>query len=152
VEYHFITPGEMHELEYNEKILEKREYKVKDTDGKWLYATVLDDSFSVSKDYITIGTLESLDKLKGCSADGFLVASSIVPIYLDVDPDIRIQRIVKRELSGLHNYSEMCNRWLKDDIDFSQENIDKAKVIKISNNDDIDKALFEITKIIINSI
>ena len=113
IDYHFVTPGEMQEMERNNEIIEKRAYDT--TEGVWFYFT---KSFSVSGGggiSLMITTPEALGKL----AAG-LGSENIVVLLLDADGRIRIERSLQRESEEeFPNYSEVCRRYLADEKDFA---------------------------------
>ena len=46
----------------------------------------------------------------------------MLPIYIEVDDGIRLQRAIKREQKQeVPHYEEMCRRFLADSVDFSEE-------------------------------
>ena len=60
-----------------------------------------------------------------------------MPIYIEVDDGLRLSRALERERSQEHpKYEEMCRRFLADQQDFSQENLDAAQVSNVFKNDE----------------
>ena len=50
---------------------------------------------------------------------------------------MRLSRALERERAQENpKYEEMCRRFLADQLDFSQENLDKAGITNIFNNDE----------------
>lgn len=146
IEYLFTNNQRIRQYEEEDKLIEKREYNT--VKGLWTYATIDDGKcFVPDKDYIGIGTLESLIQIRK-----YFGEENIIPFYLDVDPSIRIQRVVDREACGNHAYDEMCRRWLQDSKDFSHENIKVINPIIVYNNGDLNWAILYMTKIIIKNI
>lgn len=59
------------------------------------------------RDYLMIGTVESYRKLKEYYGEAYLV-----PIYIEVDDGVRLQRALERERSQAEpKYAEMCRRF-----------------------------------------
>lgn len=60
----------------------------------------------------------------------------MVPLYVEVDDGIRLERALKRERKpGNHKYEEMCRRFLADQKDFSEEKLSEAGIGKRFCND-----------------
>lgn len=92
-EYHFITEKEVEEFEKQGRIIELRAYNT--VHGVWKYLTVDDKQTDVEhRDYLMIGTVESYRKLKEYYGEAYLV-----PIYIEVDDGVRLQRALERERS-----------------------------------------------------
>lgn len=128
VEYHFTNEEGLRELERQGRVIEKRTYQTEH--GPWTYFTV-DDPDQAADDRIGIGTLESFRKM--CS---FYPPGYVVPIYIEVEDGIRLERALKRERKpGNHRYEEMCRRFLADQKDFSEEKLREAGIRKRFRND-----------------
>lgn len=138
LEYHFVTKEQFEELKNSKKVIEYREYNT--CYGVWIYATVQDDCVDInSKDYLMIGTLESFQKVKE-----FFGKDRVIPLMLECDDGIRLERALLRERSQEHpKYEEMCRRFLADSADFSEENQKKAGVCHTFFNDDLERCLEE---------
>ena len=92
------------------------------------------------RDYLMIGTVESYRKLKEYYGEAYLV-----PIYIEVDDGVRLQRALERERSQAEpKYAEMCRRFLADEEDFSEENLERAGITKRFQNTDLDQVTQEI--------
>ena len=78
---------------------------------------------------------------------------NLVPIYIEVRDDLRLERAIKRErLQKSPKYAEMCRRFLADEKDFSE---DKLKEIGVENrfqNIEFEKCLSEIEAFIIKRL
>jgi len=75
----------------------------------------------------------------------------VIPIYIEVDDGLRLQRALQRELKQEEpKYAEMCRRFLADEEDFSEENIRKYGIVKRYINDNFNICLKEITEDIKN--
>ena len=112
-------------------IIEQRSYQT--TKGEWIYATT-SDGISDKKNYIGIGTLESLKKIR----EFFIVSNYniiVVPFYINTSRSQRIHRLVDREDKGSKDYDEMCRRWLQDAKDFKRSELDQIFVINNNDND-----------------
>ncbi len=129
VDYHFTDEAGMQELLRQGRVIEKRTYQTKH--GPWTYFTVNDEN-DPSKDRIAIGTLESYRKIRDYYPTGY-----VIPLYIEVDDGIRLERALKREQKpGNHRYEEMCRRFLADQEDFSEENIQASGITRRFNNSD----------------
>ncbi|MCR1840105.1 guanylate kinase [Murimonas intestini] len=130
VQYHFVDEEKLHEFERADRIIEMRAYHT--VQGIWKYATVDDGQIDLERhDYLAIGTLVSYEKLQE-----YFGADMLVPIYIEVSDDNRLERALKRERKQANpDYEEMCRRFLADSRDFSEENIRKAQIEKRFCND-----------------
>ena len=139
-EYFFVNDEKLARLEADGKVIERRSYDT--IHGVWHYFTVFDDQIQLdSQDYVIIGTLESYVASKKYFGEDVLV-----PIYIEVDDGIRLQRALDRERSqDKPKYKEMCRRFIADSDDFSEENIETAGITKRFENDDFNQCLKEIT-------
>ena len=139
-EYFFVNDERLARLEADGKVIERRSYNT--VHGVWHYFTVCDDQIDLTKDsYVVIGTLESYVASKKYFGEGVLV-----PIYIEVDDGVRLQRALDREREqSKPKYREMCRRFIADSDDFSEENIAAAGIIRRFENDVFEKCLAEIT-------
>lgn len=139
VEYHFVTPDAIKDFEKDGRLIESRTYDT--VYGPWTYATVDDGSIKLNKrSYIAIGTLESYRKMKDYFGDDI-----VRPIFLEIDPGIRIQRALNRELVQQEpKYAEMCRRFLADEEDFSEDKIYDAGIKRRYINDDVGRCFEDI--------
>ena len=81
-------------------------------------------------DYLTINTLEAYLKLRD-----YFGAERLIPLYLEVDDGLRLQRALDRERRQPEpKYKEMCRRFLADEEDFSEENLKRAQIQPIFEN------------------
>lgn len=141
VTYHYISDKEIAEYDNNNKIIEKRTYQT--VYGPWTYATISDEQFNSGKDLIMLGTLESYNEMKK------YFSKKLLPIYIEVEDGVRLERALKREQKETKpKYEELCRRFLADAEDFSEENIQKAKINKRFQNIDLDKCIEEIVEYI----
>ena len=70
----------------------------------------------------------------------------VLPIYIEVDDGIRLERAIQRERrQETPKYEEMCRRFLADASDFSEEKLHEAGITRRFINDDMDTVLAEIS-------
>lgn len=133
VEYYFLTEEEQQELEQQGKIIELRSYHT--IQGVWKYFTVNDHQIHLEQhSYLVIGTLESYEKLRS-----YFGNDTLVPIYIELDDGERLQRALNRErLQSNPGYAELCRRFLADETDFSQENLEHAGITAPFINDNLE--------------
>lgn len=130
VQYHFVTEEQLQKLQEQGKVIELRTYQT--VFGPWHYFTADGGTADMEQqDYIALGTLESYEKVKA-----YYGTEKVVPIYIEVEDDKRLERAIKRERKqAAPNYEEVCRRFLADQKDFSEENIAKAGITKrFANN------------------
>jgi guanylate kinase len=141
VEYFFVEEEKLKELQANNKVIEHRAYQT--MHGVWNYFTVDDGQINLNKSsYIMIGTLESYAQIKEYYGN-----ETVVPIYIEVEDGMRLQRALLREQKQkIPKYAELCRRYLADEEDFSNENLNKLNVEKRYKNHVLDECLKEIIK------
>lgn len=139
VEYFFTDEEGYKNLAVQKKIVEEREYHT--FHGLWRYFTVDDGQIQLAeKDYIAIGTLESYQKMKE-----YFGADKMLPIMVELDDGIRLQRALDREkMQEQPRYEELCRRFLADSEDFSPEKLQEAGIDRTFYNDDLKRCLGEI--------
>ena len=139
VQYHFVDDGAVRAFEEEGKIIELREYHT--FCGLWKYFTVDDGQIDLSQNnYLIIGTIESYVKTKV-----YFGAQRVVPIMIELDDGIRLQRALDRERSEESpKYEEMCRRFLADAEDFGVEKKQAAGIDKEFYNEDLNRCLEEI--------
>lgn len=139
VQYHFVDDGAVRAFEEEGKIIELREYHT--FCGLWKYFTVDDGQIDLSQNnYLIIGTIESYVKTKA-----YFGAQRVVPIMIELDDGIRLQRALDRERSEESpKYEEMCRRFLADAEDFGVEKKQAAGIDKEFYNEDLNRCLEEI--------
>ena len=70
---------------------------------------------------------------------------SLVPILIELDDGVRLQRALDREKLQKHpRYQELCRRFLADEADFSERKLEEAEIGKRFRNDDLERCLSEI--------
>lgn len=143
VEYHFSDEAALEEFRKQGKLIESRVYHT--VYGDWYYFTVADESIDLEKsDYLYIGTLESFVKMRG-----YFGAETVIPLYIEVDDGLRLERALKRERARTTpGYAEMCRRFLTDEEDFKEENILAAGIRKRFDNTDGKSCLEQIAQAI----
>ena len=144
VQYFFKTEEEYQKLRDAKVIIEERTYHT--NYGEWRYFTADDGQIDLEKgNYLVIGTLESY-----CYFKNYFGEKNVLPILIDVDARIRLERAMHRESKQEHpKYDEMCRRFLADEEDFSEEKIKEAKVtMRFYNNSDINECISKITDFI----
>lgn len=142
VEYFFTDREELERQLASEKVIESRTYQT--IAGPWTYYTVDDGQFDVADDEscLMIGTLESYEKM--CA---YFEAGKMVPVYIEVPDGIRLLRAVKREENQKKpNYREVCRRYLADEKDFSEENLERLGITKRYQNTDMEICVEEILR------
>lgn len=142
VEYFFTDREELERQLASGKVIESRTYQT--IAGPWTYYTVDDGQFDVADDEscLMIGTLESYDKM--CA---YFEAGKMVPVYIEVPDGIRLLRAVKREENQKKpNYREVCRRYLADEKDFSEENLERLGITKRYQNTDMEMCVEEILR------
>ena len=142
VEYFFTDREELERQLASGKVIESRTYQT--IAGPWTYYTVDDGQFDVADDEscLMIGTLESYEKM--CT---YFEAGKMVPVYIEVPDGIRLLRAVKREENQKKpNYREVWRRYLADEKDFSEENLERLGITKRYQNTDMEMCVEEILR------
>ena len=142
VEYFFTDREELERQLASGKVIESRTYQT--IAGPWTYYTVDDRQFDVADDEscLMIGTLESYEKM--CT---YFESGKMVPVYIEVPDGIRLLRAVKREENQKKpNYREVCRRYLADEKDFSEENLERLGITKRYQNTDMEICVEEILR------
>jgi guanylate kinase len=143
IEYFFVKDKNLEDLEKENKVIEVRYYHT--VYGIWKYFTVNDNQINLDKsNYLMIGTVESYNKTKN-----YYGADLIVPIYIEVDDGIRLERALRREqLQKVPKYEEMCRRFLADQQDFSEEKLMEAGIGTRFQNNSLTDTVLEVSKYI----
>ena len=142
-EYYFVTPKKLKEFEEEGRLIEKRVYHT--VHGEWCYFSVDSDHVDLDRhDYLYIGTLESFLPIRR-----YYGKDRVIPIYLQIDDGIRLQRALDRERSQESpRYAEMCRRFLVDEQDFSEDRLNRAGISRRFDNEDLEQCIREICKYI----
>lgn len=143
VEYFFVDQERMEEMQTSGRIIELRSYNT--VRGVWNYFTADDGQICLKENsYLMIGTLESYQSMRD-----YFGKDALVPIYVEVEDGIRLERAIGRERKQIRpQYEEMCRRFLADAKDFSEDNLMRAGIIKRFNNVDLEQCLSEIEECI----
>ena len=141
VEYFFVNNEELEALKNQGKVIECRDYNT--VYGVWSYFTVDDGQINLEKgNYLYIGTLESYEQMVR-----YYGKEVVVPIYVEVETGERLTRAVNRERQQENpKYTELCRRFLADEEDFCEENIKKAGIKKIYENNSLERCIEEIVE------
>lgn len=142
VQYYFKTEAEYSKLKDQGRIIEERTYHT--NYGEWRYFTADDGQIDLQGgDYIVIGTPESY-----CFIRDYFGKENVVPILIDVDAKLRLQRAMHREEKQVHpRYDEMCRRFLADEEDFSEEKLKQAGITeRFYNNGAIETCVDDIRR------
>ena len=142
VEYFLTDETGFQELKEQGKVIEDRAYDT--VYGIWRYFTVDDGQIEPEYSYIMISTLEAYRHLQV-----YFGADRIVPVLIELDDGIRLQRALNRELKQENpKYEEMCRRFLADSADFSEEKIVECGIKRRFVNDELERCLEEIKRYI----
>ena len=144
VEYYFINKEELDTWTSKGKIIETRCYNT--AHGKWYYSTIDDGQIDLNsnRNYLIISTLESFTGIRD-----YYGKENVLPIYIDIDDGLRLQRALDREREQSEpKYEEMCRRFIVDSADFSEENLKSAGVSRKFKNYNLDDVLDEIKEFI----
>ena len=146
VQYFFKTEEQYQALKASSQIIEERTYHT--NYGEWRYFTVDDGQIDLTDgDYLVIGTLESF-----CYIRDYFGKENVVPLLIDVEARIRLERAMKREGKQENpRYDEMCRRFLADEEDFSEDKLKAAGVsTRFPNNDRIEDCIDSIKEFILD--
>ena len=120
--YYFINDEKFEEMQKNNEIAEYRLYDT--AHGVWIYATASIGIDLDNNDYLTINTLEGYKSLKEYYGE-----DKIVPLYIQVDEDVRHARAeVREKQQEKPDYEQMEKRFKNDSKDFTIEKRDAAGI------------------------
>lgn len=141
VEYYFCDEARLEELQSAGLVVELRSYHT--VHGVWNYFTAKDHQLEdQEQDYLLIGTLESYRKIRD-----YFGKDRVVPIYIEVEDGIRLQRALERERRQQEpKYEEMCRRFLADAADFSEDKLEEAGVRNRFVNENLKETVQNIKK------
>lgn len=139
-EYHFVTEEEMHEMQRRNQIVEYRCYQT--VKGPWYYFTAEDGQIDFEKgDFALISTLEGYEQIRN-----FYGEERVVPLYIEVEDMLRIERSLAREKQQENPcVAEVCRRFLADEEDFSEENLQRLGITDRITNISLEQALNQIS-------
>ena len=137
--YVFCTEQQVADFEAAGKIIELRAYHT--VYGIWKYFTADDGQICLAEsDYLMIGTLEAYEQIRD-----YFGMDKVCPVYVEVDDGLRLQRALDRERAqDQPKYAEMCRRFLADEEDISEENLERAGITKRFQNTYLDQVTQEI--------
>lgn len=143
-EYFFVTEAEYQKIRQEGHLIEVRSYNT--VHGIWRYFTVNDAQIDLERNsYLMIGVLTSY-----LSTRQYFGRDKVVPIYVELDDGIRLQRALDREkMQGEPKYAELCRRFLADMEDFSEDRIREAGIEKRFINNALESCVQEIEEYII---
>ncbi len=148
MEYHFTTRDKLEEFRKDNRLIEERTYET--ISGPWSYFTVDDGQINLEAEYgyLMIGTLESYEKTRD-----YFGKERLFPIYVEVDDGDRLLRAVKREKEQkTPKYKELCRRFLADEEDFKEENLERCGIHKRFRNQVLEECLDQIVKAVAEEI
>lgn len=135
VEYFFTDTENFEKLKIQGKIIEFRCYHT--VHGDWYYFTVDDGQITDDRDYLIVTDLHQYESLVS-----YFGPERIVPLYVEIDDGERLTRALEREKHQAEpKYAEMCRRFLADNADFSEENIQRLGIKKRYINDNFDSCV-----------
>lgn len=135
-EYYFINEEVLKKYERDDKVIEQRVYRT--VNGPWHYATIDDGQIDLEcNNYMIIVTLEAYNNLVNYFGQQY-----IVPIYIEVEDGLRLERAISREKEQLiPNYEEVCRRFLADSIDFNKRALEAAGIKTIYKNVQLEECI-----------
>lgn len=147
IEYNFINNNDIKKFKEEDRIIELRKYDT--VNGIWYYGTMDDGQIDLqNSSYVVISTLESYNSFKN-----YFGEHKVVPIYIEIDDGIRLQRALKREMSEKNpNYRELCRRFIADSEDFSDKNLRLSGIEKKYLNNNLIECVEEVKNSIIKYI
>lgn len=142
VEYFFVTEEELQTLREEGKVIEERCFHT--VHGPWYYFTVNDGQIDLEHNsYMMINTLAGFEMI--CSYYSNYGEDVVIPIYIEADAKDRLIRYINREsLQKKPNYKEVCRRFLADEEDFSEEELQRLGITERYFNQDLDECCFKI--------
>lgn len=134
--YHFVSPQMLDALIRKHGMIERRDYQT--AKGLWSYCTLPDKDMQAHR--IAVTPLPALRAYR----EHFGV-QRVVPLYIEVPDRERLLRAVTREAHhAAPCYTEVCRRFLSDELDFSQENLLSAGITRSFENLDLSDCLSEL--------
>lgn len=137
--YHFVDEKEYEKIKETGAIIEERAYDT--MHGVWRYFTVKDEQIDLdNNNYLIIGVLNSFIETRK-----YFGEHKVVPIYIEVEDGIRLQRALNREKKPENRrYKEMCRRYLADSEDFAEEKIIEAGITTRFENTELSVCIEEV--------
>lgn len=145
VTYHFVSEEGYRDLKNSGRIIEEKSYNT--MHGLWRYFTAREDDLDLeNQSYLMIGVLQSYISIRDYYGE-----DKVVPIYIEVDDGIRLERALKREMKPENRkFTELCRRFLADTEDFADEKIKAAGIEKRFENIDLEECILEVKKYILS--
>ena len=142
-DYHFTDEEGLARLEAEGRVIERRTYDT--VRGIWNYFTADTEDTDLDRyDYLGVGVLSSYVALKK-----YYGADRVIPVYLEVEDGIRLERAIKRErLQRVPQYAEACRRFLADSEDFSEDKLKEAGIERRFENIDFETCFLEVAAFI----
>ncbi len=143
-EYFFVGEADLACMRAEGKVIEERCYQT--VFGPWYYFTADNGNLNLEEqNYLGIGTLESYHGIVK-----YFGQERVVPLYIETDDGIRLERALKRERSQEQpKYAELCRRFLADCEDFSEEKISAAGITRrFANDTDLPQCIDEVAEYI----
>ena len=139
VEYFFATEEELQKLREDGKVIEERCFHT--VHGPWYYFTVNDGQIDLENhSYLMINTLAGFEMIRD-----YYNKEQVIPVYIEADAKDRLIRYINREsLQKNPNYKEVCRRFLADEEDFAEEELQRLGISKRYFNRDLDECCKEI--------
>lgn len=139
VEYFFATEQELQKLREAGKVIEERCFHT--VHGPWYYFTVNDGQIDLEHhSYLMINTLAGFEMIRD-----YYNKEQVIPVYIEADAKDRLIRYINREsLQKNPNYKEVCRRFLADEEDFAEEELQRLGISKRYFNRDLDECCAEI--------
>ena len=139
VEYFFATEQELQKLREEGKVIEERCFHT--VHGPWYYFTVNDGQIDLENhSYLMINTLAGFEMIRD-----YYNKEQVIPVYIEADAKDRLIRYINREsLQKNPNYKEVCRRFLADEEDFAEEELQRLGISKRYFNRDLDECCAEI--------
>jgi len=147
VEYFFVTEEKLQQFREQGKVIEERCFHT--VHGPWYYFTVNDGQIDLSKhSYLMINTLAGFEMIRSYYKNkNFEKAEDevVIPIYIEADAKDRLIRYINREsLQTKPNYSEVCRRFLADEADFAEAELERLGITKRYFNQNLEQCCKEI--------
>lgn len=144
VEYHFVSQKEYQCLLHSGEITEHRSYDT--AYGVWNYFTILPKDYKENH-YILVASPEQVKHY--ISAIG---KENILPVYIDVDNETRLRRMISRESKGNRKFDEVCRRFLADEMDFSESILESIGIKRSYENRTLSECVVQIKLDILEAI
>lgn len=141
-EYHFVSQEQFFNMEKAGQVVECRTYQT--VHGPWHYFTAADGQIDLAgeRDYLMINTLEGY-----CKLVHYFGKEYVVPLYIEVEDGLRLERALSRERAQLQpKYEEMCRRFLADAKDFAPEKLQEAEITEYYPNIDMEQCFKALVK------